>query len=57
MIEMTVRNAHKAGIKVCICGELGADLSLTEEFLRIGLDKLSVVPNKILPLRKKIICG
>ena len=57
MIEMTVVNAHKAGIKVCICGELGSDLSLTAEFLRIGVDKLSVVPNKILPLRKKIICG
>lgn len=57
MIEMTVQNAHKFGRKVCICGELGSDLSLTEEFLRIGVDKLSVVPNKILPLRKKIICG
>ena len=52
MIRMVVENAHKAGIWAGICGELGADTSLTEEFLRMGVDELSVSPGKILPLRR-----
>lgn len=55
MISNVVENAHKAGIWVGICGELGADLSLTEEFLRMGVDELSVSPSRILPTRKKIL--
>ena len=54
MIKMVVDNAHKNGIKIGICGELGADLSLTETFLKIGVDALSVSPAMILPLRDKI---
>ena len=54
LIEMTVKNGHKEGIWVGICGELGADLSLTEDFLRIGVDELSVSPPAVLPLREKI---
>lgn len=54
MIRMTVENAHKAGIWAGICGELGADTTLTEEFLRMGVDELSVSPGKILPIRKII---
>ncbi len=54
LIEMTVRNAHEAGIWVGICGELGADLSLTETFLRMGVDELSVAAANILPLRAKV---
>lgn len=54
MIEMTVKEAHRSGKWVGICGELGADLSLTEEFIRIGVDELSVAPAMILKLRKKI---
>lgn len=54
MIKMVVDNAHKNRIKVGICGELGADLSLTETFLKIGVDALSVSPSMILPLRDKI---
>lgn len=54
MIKMVVDNAHKNGIKAGICGELGADLSLTETFLKIGVDALSVSPAMILPLRDKI---
>ncbi len=56
MIEMTVENAHKAGIKVSICGELAADTSLTESFINMGVDALSVSPMKILELRR-FICG
>ena len=52
MIRMVVENAHKAGIWAGICGELGADISLTEEFLRMGVDELSVSPGKILPIRR-----
>ena len=51
MIRMTVENAHKAGI----CGELGADTSLTKEFLAMGVDELSVSPGSILPIRKIIL--
>jgi phosphotransferase system enzyme I (PtsI) len=54
LIEMTARSAHDAGIWVGICGELGADLTLTETFLRMGIDEFSVNPASILPLRKKI---
>ena len=54
LIEMTVRNGHAAGIWVGIRGELGADLSLTETFLRMGIDELSVSPAAILPVREKV---
>lgn len=54
MIRMTVENAHKAGIWAGICGELGADTTLTEEFLKMGVDELSVSPGRILPIRKII---
>lgn len=54
LIKMTVENGHKAGIWVGICGELAADDTLTEEFLDMGLDELSVSPTYILGLRKKI---
>ena len=55
MISMVVENAHKAGIWTGICGELGADQSLTKEFLAMGVDELSVSPGSILPLRKIIL--
>ena len=54
MIEMAVQNAHKNGKWVGICGELASDISLTEDFLRFGVDELSVSPPHILNLRKKI---
>lgn len=54
MIEMTVNNAHKENIWVGICGELGADTELTERFLKMGVDELSVSPSYVLPLRDKI---
>lgn len=54
LIEMTAKNAHKTGIWVGICGELGADLSLTETFLRMGIDELSVSATSVLPLRDKV---
>lgn len=54
MIRMVVENAHHAGKWVGICGELGADLELTEEFVRMGVDELSVAPSMILKLRKRI---
>jgi len=54
LIEMTVQNAHKAGIPVDICGELAADISLTEYFVKLGVDALSVAPNMVLPIRQKI---
>ena len=54
LIEMTVQNAHEAGIWVGICGELGADLSLTATFLRMGVDELSVAAAGVLPLRAKV---
>ena len=52
MIQMVVDNAHKCGKWAGICGELGADLTLTEKFVRMGLDELSVAPSMILKLRK-----
>lgn len=55
MIKMVVDNAHKAGIWAGICGELGADTSLTREFLKMGVDELSVSPGRILPIRKIIL--
>lgn len=54
MIEMTVKSAHDAGIWVGICGELAADTTLTEKFLRMGVDELSVSPSMVLSVRKKI---
>ena len=54
MIKMAADNAHAAGKWIGICGELGADLELTEEFLKMGLDELSVSPALVLPLRKRI---
>ena len=54
MIQMVIDNAHNAGKWVGICGELGADLSLTEQFVRMGIDELSVAPSMILKLRKII---
>ena len=53
-LKIVCDNAHKNGIWVGICGELGADLSLTETFLSIGIDELSVSPRSVLPLRQKI---
>ena len=55
MIRMVVENAHKAGIWAGICGELGADTSLTKEFLAMGVDELSVSAGSILPIRKIIL--
>ncbi len=54
MIKMVVDNAHKHGKWAGICGELGADPELTEEFVRMGLDELSVAPSMILKIRKII---
>ena len=55
MIKMVVDNAHKAGIWAGICGELGADTSLTQKFLEMGVDELSVSPGRIIPIRKIIL--
>lgn len=54
MIDLVCQNAHKENIWVGICGELGADLKLTERFLKMGVDELSVSPSYVLPLRNKI---
>ena len=54
MIKMAAENAHAEGAWIGICGELGADLELTQKFLDMGLDELSVSPSMVLPLRKKI---
>ncbi len=54
LLKMVAENAHKNGIWIGICGELGADLTLTETFLSIGIDELSVSPRSVLPLRKKV---
>ena len=53
-LKMVCDNAHKNGAWVGICGELGTDLALTETFLSIGIDELSVSPRSVLPLRQKI---
>lgn len=52
MIQIVVDNAHKCGRHVGICGELGADPTMTEQFVRMGVDELSVAPSMVLPLRK-----
>ena len=54
LLRIIAENAHKEGIWVGICGELGADSTLTEEFIRMGYDELSVSPGRILELRKKV---
>ena len=54
MIQMVIDNGHKGGAWVGICGELGADLELTDKFIEMGIDELSVSPSRILPIRKKI---
>ncbi len=54
MIRMVADNAHRAGKWVGICGELGADLTLTEEFIRMGVDELSVAPSMVLKVRKAV---
>lgn len=54
LIEMSAENAHSHGAWIGICGELGANLELTEAFLRMGIDELSVSSNRVLPLREKI---
>ena len=54
MIQMVIDNGHKEGIWVGICGELGADTTLTETFIKMGIDELSVSPSYILPIRKII---
>lgn len=55
MISLVVENAHKAGIWAGICGELGADTTLTQEFLAMGVDELSVSPGSVLPIRKIVL--
>ena len=52
MIQIAADNAHKCGKWIGICGELGADLELTEEFLRMGIDELSVSPSMVLKIRR-----
>lgn len=54
LIRMVAKNAHDAGIWAGICGELGADMELTETFLEMGIDELSVSPGCVLPIRKLI---
>ena len=54
LIETVIKNAHKAGIWEGICGELGADTTLTKTFLKMGIDELSVSPGCILPVRKAV---
>ena len=54
LIEMSARNAHANNAWIGICGELAADLTLTEEFLKMGIDELSVSPPFVLPLREKV---
>lgn len=54
MIQMTIENGHRHGCWVGICGELGADMSLTKTFLEMGIDELSVSPSFVLPIRKLI---
>lgn len=54
MIKMVIDNGHKEGCWVGICGELGADITLTETFVKMGIDELSVCPSMILPIREQI---
>lgn len=55
MIQMVIDSAHKAGIWAGICGELGADTTLTEQFVKMGIDELSVSPAMVLPVRSRIV--
>lgn len=55
LIAETAKNAHNAGIWCGICGELGADTELTETFMRMGIDELSVAPSAVLPVRKAVL--
>ncbi len=57
LMRMTVENAHKAGIRVGICGELGADTTLTDTFMEMGIDELSVSPSQVLAVKRAIIGG
>ena len=54
MIRIIANNIHLEGKKIALCGDLAADLSLTEKFIQMGIDELSVAPNQVLALRKKI---
>ncbi len=54
LVELSAKNAHRAGIRIGICGELAADTRLTGEFLRMGIDELSVSPEQVLKLRQRI---
>jgi phosphotransferase system enzyme I (PtsI) len=54
LLKMVVENAHKNGVWVGVCGELGADLDMTETFLAIGVDELSVTPRSVLAVRNKV---
>jgi phosphoenolpyruvate-protein phosphotransferase (PTS system enzyme I) len=54
LIQTAADNAHRAGIWIGICGELAADEALTETFVKMGIDELSVAPSSVLPLRAKI---
>lgn len=54
MIELTIKNGHKAGIWVGICGELASDVALTKRFLQMGIDELSVSPAAVFPIRKTV---
>ena len=55
MIRIVTNNVHLEGKTISICGDLAADLSMTEFFIQIGIDELSVAPNQVLSLRKKIM--
>lgn len=55
MIQMTVENAHKAGIRVGICGELAADVTLAQTFMEMGVDELSMSPSSILAVKQKLL--
>ena len=54
MIRIIANNVHLEGKRISICGDLAADLELTEQFIQMGIDELSVAPNQVLALRKKI---
>ncbi len=54
MIRMAIKNVHAAGKRIGICGELGSELKLTEEFVEMGIDELSMSPSSILPVRKRV---
>ena len=55
MIQMVIDSAHKEGIWAGICGELGADTTLTEQFVAMGIDELSVSPAMVLPVRGRVV--